>query len=439
MSLQSSGTTARRRISDWHSEAGFAPAVPAPGPDDGLTPRPPPPEEALRALSARFAARAAGHDRDATFAFENIAELHQLGLLALTVPRTLGGSGTGLADARRVIQHVAAGDPSTALVLVMQTLGHRSLAQDAQWPAAVREAVQRSAVDRGALINSLRVEPDLGSPARGGMPATVARRHGDGWLLSGHKVYATGIPALSWLAVWGRTDEPSPRTGVFLVPRDAPGITVLPTWDHLGMRATGSHDVVFDNTPLPAAHAVDLRQPEDWAQRHDPAWAVWSAVLLGALYDAVARSARDWFVAWLKLRAPGSLGAPLATLPRFQEAVGRIDGWLLANRILLDRFCTDADAGAPASAADGGLLKLTVTDNAIAAVELALRLAGNPALSRGNPLERHYRNVLCSRIHTPQNDAVLAGAGAQALRETIQAAPADPAAAAARGLGRGVV
>ncbi|WP_454733162.1 MULTISPECIES: acyl-CoA dehydrogenase family protein [Cupriavidus] len=419
MSLSSSGASSRQRISEWHRASGFAAA--GPETDAAATPRPLPTDDTLRALSARFAARAAAHDRDASFAHENIAELHALGLLALTVPRALGGAGAGLAEARRVIHHVAIGDPSTALVLVMQTLTHRSLANDTQWPRAVREAVQRSAVAQGALINSLRVEPELGSPARGGLPGTVARRHGDGWALSGHKIYATGIPALGWLAVWGRTDEPSPRTGVFLVPRDAPGITVLPTWDHLGMRATSSHEVIFDNTPLPADHAVDLRLPAAWADRVDPAWAAWSSTLLGTLYDAVARAARDWFAGWLNLRAPGSLGAPLATLPRFQEAVGRIDAWLLANRVLLDRFSADADAGTPASVTDSNLLKLNVTDNAIAAVELALKLAGNPALSRGNPLERHYRNVLCSRIHTPQNDAILAGAGAQALRAAAEA------------------
>lgn len=44
-------------------------------------------------------------------------------------------------------------------------------------------------------------------------------------------------------------------------------------------------------------------------------------------------------------------------------------------------------------------------------VELALQLAGNHGLSRNNPLERHYRDVLCSRIHTPQNDSILVAAG----------------------------
>ena len=58
-----------------------------------------------------------------------------------------------------------------------------------------------------------------------------------------------------------------------------------------------------------------------------------------------------------------------------------------------------------------------VFDNAIRAVELALQLSGNHGLTRHNPLERHWRDVLCSRIHTPQNDAVLVAAGKRALKE----------------------
>ena len=61
------------------------------------------------------------------------------------------------------------------------------------------------------------------------------------------------------------------------------------------------------------------------------------------------------------------------------------------------------------------LAKLTATANAIRAVELGLELTGNPGLSRRNPLERHYRDVLCSRIHTPQNDTILTTSGRAAF------------------------
>ncbi len=61
------------------------------------------------------------------------------------------------------------------------------------------------------------------------------------------------------------------------------------------------------------------------------------------------------------------------------------------------------------------LVKSIITNNAIAAVEIALKLSGNHGLSRDNPLERHHRDVLCGRIHTPQDDSVRIAAGKRAL------------------------
>ncbi|WER49293.1 acyl-CoA/acyl-ACP dehydrogenase [Cupriavidus sp. WKF15] len=383
--------------------------------------------DVLAGLRPRFAATAAQHDAAASFPHENFALLHQYGLISQAVPRAYGGGGAGLAEARRIIGAVAGGDAATALVLAMTYLQHRAIGRaDTRWSEPVRQQVFASAVEEGGLINSLRVEPDLGSPARGGLPATVATRVADGWRLSGRKLYSTGIPALRWLSVWARTDEPQPRVGVFLVPRpaaDAAGIRVVENWNHMGLRASGSHETVLDNVWIPPENAVDIRAPSAWA----PAGAsqadvdanadqqAWMVVLLGSLYDAVARAGFDWIRGFVRERTPASLGAPLATLPRVQEAIGEIAALLHANQALLDDAAARTDAGTPPTPVDSGLLKFTVTGNAIRAVELALQLSGNHGLSRNNPLERHYRDVLCSRIHTPQNDSILLAAGRAAL------------------------
>lgn len=136
---------------------------------------------------------------------------------------------------------------------------------------------------------------------------------------------------------------------------------------------------------------------------------------IASLYDGIARASRRWLLDFLRSRVPSNLGASLATLPRFQELVGEIDALLLANRHIL--ACTiAADAGgAILSAAEGGLVKHLVTENAIRAVEKAIAATGNPGLSRDNPLERHYRNVLCARVHTPQADVALTLAGRVSL------------------------
>ncbi|MDR6711054.1 alkylation response protein AidB-like acyl-CoA dehydrogenase [Pseudomonas hunanensis] len=372
----------------------------------------PPSDRALAELTQALAANAERYDRSGQFPHDNFSLLHQYGLLGLTVPQALGGGGADLATTRRVIAAVGKGDPSTALILVMQYLQHFRLQEQGRWPEQLRLRVARDAVDNGALINAFRVEPELGTPARGGLPATLARRTGEGWRLSGRKIYSTGSHGLSWYLVWARSDDSDPLVGGFLVHKDTPGITIVDDWDHLGMRATCSHEVRFDDVLIPLDHAVSVSPASAPRPELDGEGLLWMSVLLPALYDGVAQAARDWLVQFLNSRTPSNLGAPLASLPRFQDVVGRIDTLLFANRSLLDSAVAGlVDAG------HAGQLKHLVSSNAIKAVELAIEAAGNPGLSRHNPLERHYRDVLCSRIHTPQDDVVLGQVGRAALAE----------------------
>jgi alkylation response protein AidB-like acyl-CoA dehydrogenase len=370
--------------------------------------------ERAERLAPDFAARAARHDREASFPFENFNLLSEAGLLALTVPAALGGVGAGALDAARIIGIFGKADPSTALVLSMHYIQHLVMARSTRWPGRLARRLARETVEGVALINALRVEPDLGSPSRGGLPATIARKTETGWRISGRKIYSTGAPILKWYAVWARTDEPDVRVGLFLVPAGLPGTRIVETWDHLGLRASGSHDVVFDDVVFPLDHEIDVRKPEEW-RVPDFTQATVHAIFVAAIYDGVARAARDWLVEFLKSRVPSNLGASLATLPRAQEIVGGIEARLVVNARLIESFAGDFDDGVPLSASDSNIIKLTVTNNAVAIVEDALSLTSNHGLTRANPLERHYRDVLCGRVHTPQDDATRVSAGRIAL------------------------
>lgn len=367
----------------------------------------------LNELAAEFGERAEGYDRTGEFPHENFRSLHRHGLLALAVPTRYGGAGASLATLARVIGRVSKADPSTGLILTMQYLFTDLTARSANWPEAVRAHVFATVVRDGALINGLRVEPALGTPARGGRPDTIARQEKDGWRINGRKIYSTGIHGLTWLSVWARTDETPPRIGGWLVHRDTPGVSVIESWDHLGMRATGSHEVVLENVVTPLEHGLNLWPEGHHGARLDATFALWNTTLVSTVYDSVARAARDWFVAWLDDRQPSNLGAPLSSLPHLQRIVGEIDTLLFANRILLD-----AAIGGRVEPPDAGSLKFLVSGNAISAVQKAVEAAGNPGLLRGNPLQRHLRNVLCSRIHTPQNDSILLSAGKAAFAPT---------------------
>lgn len=377
------------------------------------SPRLPDLDAILPGLTAAFATTAGQHDREASFPTANFEALRQAGLLALTAPARLGGLEADLPTALKVISAVARGEPATALVLVMQYLFHASVEGRSGWPEHLKQRVIGEAISDGALINALRVEPDLGTPARGGLPGTVARRTPEGWRISGRKIYSTGSTALTWLVVWARSDDGpdqgGPLVGGWLVRADTPGVVIEESWDHLGLRASASHDVILDEVLVPLDHALDP-QPVGSPPPYPVSFATWSAVLTAAIYDAQARAARDWLVDFLANRKPANLGVALSTLPRFQEAVGDIDGLLLSNRVLLDTAARGEVDGVQA-----GLVKHLVTENAISVVEKALKLTGNPGLTRHNDLERHHRDVLCGRVHTPQSDVVLTSAGKAAF------------------------
>ncbi|MDP9819174.1 acyl-CoA dehydrogenase family protein [Spirilliplanes yamanashiensis] len=356
-----------------------------------------------------LAAHAEEHDETGDLPAKGIRAVHDAGLLTWTVGARYGGPGGGLAGTVRLLAALGQGDPSVALISAMTLFAHAAQARTGAWPAGVYASVLAESAERPTLINALRVEPELGTPARGGLPATVARRAGDGWELTGHKIFSTGAPALRWMQVWARTDETPVRTGAFLVRGDAPGIAIDRTWNHLGLRASRSDDVTFAGTP--AVAALDLAEPGP--PGGDPGGLrSWNALGIGAIYLGVARAARDWLVRYLHERVPANLGAPLATLPRFQAEVGEIEAQLLTAGTLLDTLAARADAGEDVPA---GLAKTVATRAAIDAVQRAVALIGNAALTRNNPLQRHLRDVLCGRIHTPQDDAVLGAAGRSAL------------------------
>jgi alkylation response protein AidB-like acyl-CoA dehydrogenase len=274
----------------------------------------------------------------------------------------------------------------------------------------------RASIEGVSLINAIRVEPELGTPARGGLPATTATKTTGGWRLDGHKIYVTGSPALGHYMLWAKTDEDPVRVGTFVVPRDTPGTRIDRTWDHVGMRATGSDDLILEGAEIPDAYAVDVRTPDDWMPR-DVRVAFWNSLAISAVYHGVATAARDWAVQFAQERIPTNLGRALATLPRFQTDVGRIETLLYQNEQLLYGLAAriDRDGANAETPREAQFVKYTTTNNDVEVAQLAVDIGGNPGLTRRQPLERHLRDALCSRIHTPQDDMILLNAGKLAL------------------------
>ena len=147
----------------------------------GMTCQPPrtrlrPPQlAALPDITAALAAQAAGHDRDGSFPADGISLVHDAGLLTATVAGPTAARAPGWPITVAILRALGQGDPSVALVTAMTLLTHAMQAQGGTWPRRIYEEVLQESARRPVLINALRVEPELGTPARGGLPATVAR------------------------------------------------------------------------------------------------------------------------------------------------------------------------------------------------------------------------------------------------------------------------
>lgn len=371
--------------------------------------------DSLYEVTAALAETAPEYDRSGDFPAKGIAAVYEAGLLTATVAADLGGPGLGVAGQCRLLAALGEGDPSVALISAMTLLTHAKQARGRYWPEQLYAGVLAESARRPTLLNAVRVEPELGSPARGGLPSTVARRTAGGWSVTGHKRFATGAEGLSYFLVWARTDEPTPRVGTFAVPGDTPGIEVRRTWQQLGLRASGSHDVVFTDAEIPAGHLVEAAEQGPAAQQDNLAIGT-IALPLASLYLGVGRAAQRYFHRFAWERVPANLGRPVATTDRFGQAAGEIETLLSGAEELLFGLAERIDRGddVPPARALGAR---TLADRQVqAAVALAVKLLGNPGLSQHNPLERHFRDIQSAGVHAPQEDTALLAIGRAVLR-----------------------
>lgn len=209
-------------------------------------------------MTGRIADLAAEYDRTAAFPADSLRIAHEAGLLTATIGEQYGGGGAGVEESARILHSLGRADPSVALIAAMTLAGHARQAVQPHWPEELYARVVKESFERPVLLNHARVEPDLGSPARGGLPATRARRTADGWAVSGTKRFVTGAEGLDWFLLWATTDEDEPRVGTFVVSGGSPGIEITGRWDQLGLRASGSHDVTFRDVEVPHGQVIGI-------------------------------------------------------------------------------------------------------------------------------------------------------------------------------------
>lgn len=366
-------------------------------------------------LAAIFAERAPKHDREGSFPYENFEDLKASGYLKLTVPKRFGGEEASVYEMVLAQERLARGDGSTALAVGwhISLLLKQRLIQ--AWPEALFESLCESIVKEGIVINELASEPATGSPSRGGRPETTAVKVDGGWSITGRKTFSTLSPILKVFVVTAGI-EGSERKGAFLV-RSGPGVEVEETWDTMGMRATGSHDVVLKDVFVPDSEVI---RDENYETPSSPVPTEGTLLHIPACYLGIAYAARNFAIDFAARYRPNSLTVPIAELPHIQRQIALIEADLITARTYLyqvaDRWDREPDNRASLKA-ELGLAKYTATNAAVRIVDQAMRIVGGSSLSRKLPLERMYRDVRAGLHNPPMDDMVLTNLAKQAIRE----------------------
>lgn len=354
-------------------------------------------------------------DATGAFPWAGIRAVHESGLLESAVGTRFGGAGASLREVGRILAALGRGDPSVALISAMTIFTHLGEASRSRWPEALYRRLLSEAKERPILLNAARVEPDLGSPARGGLPETLARRTAHGWSITGKKRFVTGALGLTHFLVWACTDEEPRRVGTFVVPAGLAGINIIENWRSLGMRASGSHDVEFTNVEVPREDVLDLVDAAAGTQDNRAHAAM--TLALTAIYLGAAEAAQDAFVRFAHERVPSNLGYPIARTERFVTLSGEIDLLVSgARQIIFDAL--DHSLDNPEAVIRARLLAgRQIRD----AVHLAVGALGNPGLSADLGIERHFRDIQSVLVHAPQEDTAISILGRAALERGAKA------------------
>lgn len=335
------------------------------------------------------------------FPYENLQLLREIGYTKLTLPKDLGGEGYRVYDTLLVHEKLGSLDGSTALIVAWTLMMVGELYEHRYWSEDQLDAFGKE-VNSGAIINRAVSEFAMGSPARGGKPASEAIYDGKEWVVNGRKNYTTGSYGLDYFltAVW---IEEQQQTGYFLIHKDTPGVSIEENWDVLSMRGTGSHDLVLENVHLPQEALVELAS--DRAHLTNNGW----LLLIPATYLGIAQAARDYAVQFAKTHSPNSIKGTIAQLPNVQTLIGEMDLELAKARFALYGAAEAYDDKERRNQLTNELsiAKSIVTNAALIIVDKAMRLVGAKSLQQSCPLQRYYRDVRAGLHNPPMDDITI--------------------------------
>lgn len=403
--------------------------VPAVG-EHAFTPR----QRELLALvhrlgAEKFAPRAARWDEEASFPFENYADLRAAGLLGLCVPADHGGLGADYATYMMVAAEIGRFCGATALTYNMHicsTMWTGVLADGVPMTesqraehAQRRELHFRRVVQDGAVYAQPFSEGSAAAAGRAPF-GTTARKVEGGWLVNGRKIFASLSGAADYYGVLCTEDKgdekPDARDTLYLaVPATSEGFAISGEWNPLGMRGTVSRNLTFQNVFVSDDEQL---MPRGVYYRGAQTWPA-MFFTLAPTYLGIANAAYDFTVQYLRGEVPGEPPVKRRMYPTKQIAVAQMRIQLEQLRSIFLRAILEAG---PNPTKDQRMrlyaAHYTVMEGSNDIARLAIRTCGGQSMMKHLPLERLYRDSRCGALMLPWTaELVLDRMGRETLYE----------------------
>jgi hypothetical protein len=363
-------------------------------------------QEIVRQVSTlareKFSGRASRYDEESSFPVENYQDLHQAGLLALTVPQEYGGLGVDAVTFSLCILEMAKGCPATALTFNM----HANVIGTFLENLATPEQKQRyfgEVVEKGRLFASITSEPDSSFRDRFVLRTTFVPVD-QGYRIQGTKHFCSLGDAADYYFVSGLLEgSTSARDGLVsaMIPRSESGIRVEGRWNAAGMRGTTSHTIRYDAV---VGHSEIIGAPGQLLTVGLSGFALGYA----ATYLGVAEAALEFIIQYARNRVLPPATDPISHHPLTQRTIGEMATSVKAARLLLLDAAQAKDAGNPeATTLAVNQAKYYAAEVAMSVTEKAMRLAGGSGILKSYPLERWHRDALAGPVMPPSNDRCL--------------------------------
>ena len=357
-------------------------------------------QRAVQSTAREFAARELAPnvdawDRDAHFEPSLIGKLAELGFLGMMVPEEFDGLGLETLTYLVALEEIAAVDASTAVMMSV----HNSLPSQMllRWGSAAQKERFLKPMARGELLGAFALsEPDSGSDAAS--LRTQAVKDGDCWVLDGTKAWVSSGTHAGVILAMARTDTPEDRKGArgigaFVITPDLPGFSISRKEDKMGLRASPTVQLRFENMRVPAANL--LGEP---AMGFIYAMQSLDAGRLGIAAQAVGIAQAALTHATRYAAERRQFGKPIKEFQAVQFMLADMAMRVAASRALLHAAATARDRGQHITQFSA-MAKLQASETAMWVTTQAIQIFGGYGYVKDYPVERLFRDAKVTEIY----------------------------------------